>query len=54
MKHSDRPRVLITGGSGFIGTNAVRHWRDLGYEVLSIDIRQPAIPHTPIAGFSVT
>ncbi len=44
MKNSDRPRILITGGSGFIGTNAVQHWRALDYEVLSIDIRQPRDP----------
>lgn len=30
-------RVLVTGGLGFIGTNAVRKFCDLGYDVLVLD-----------------
>jgi nucleoside-diphosphate-sugar epimerase len=40
---ADTRRVLITGGSGFIGTNAVGYFSDIaGYEVLNLDIRPPA------------
>jgi nucleoside-diphosphate-sugar epimerase len=34
-------RIIITGGSGFIGTNLVQHFLDLGIEILNIDIRPP-------------
>jgi nucleoside-diphosphate-sugar epimerase len=34
-------RVLITGGSGFIGTNAVDFYRERAEAILSIDIRLP-------------
>ena len=34
-------RVLITGGSGFIGTNLVAHMRALGHEVLNADKLRP-------------
>lgn len=34
-------KMLVTGGSGFIGTNVVEHFLSGGYEVLSIDIVQP-------------
>jgi nucleoside-diphosphate-sugar epimerase len=34
-------RVLITGGSGFIGTNIVQHYLDFGYDVMNIDTRPP-------------
>lgn len=36
--------VLITGGSGFIGTNLVSYYRDLGVNILNIDIRSPRNP----------
>lgn len=32
-------RMLVTGGSGFIGTNAVTHFEAQGCDVLSLDIR---------------
>ncbi len=35
------PRVLVTGGSGFIGTNLVGSFLDNGSTVLNIDIKQP-------------
>ena len=37
-------RVLITGGSGFIGTNLVAFHRDRGDEVLSLDATPPRNP----------
>ncbi len=37
-------RILITGGSGFIGTNLVQYWRDKKADVLSLDIQPPAMP----------
>jgi len=41
-------RILVTGGSGFIGTNVVQHWIDTGAEVLSLDSRPPQNPkHQP-------
>lgn len=35
-------RILVTGGSGFIGTNLVEFFLSNGYEVLNIDINAPA------------
>ena len=34
-------RILVTGGSGFIGTNAVDKYKEQAEAVLSIDIRLP-------------
>tara|TARA_B110000259_G_scaffold187744_1_gene243115 strand:- start:1971 stop:2933 length:963 start_codon:yes stop_codon:yes gene_type:complete len=34
-------KVLITGGSGFIGTNLVEHFASLGYEVCNLDVAKP-------------
>ena len=34
-------RTLITGGSGFIGTNACEHFRSLGHDVLNLDLLPP-------------
>jgi nucleoside-diphosphate-sugar epimerase len=36
--------ILITGGSGFIGTNLVEHYRGLGHAVRNIDIAPPRNP----------
>ena len=36
-------KVLITGGSGFIGTNLLDHLLNSGHEVLNIDINPPKI-----------
>jgi GlcNAc-P-P-Und epimerase len=33
--------VLITGASGFIGTNLLEHYASMGYRVRNIDIRKP-------------
>lgn len=35
------PKILITGGSGFIGTNLVRFFHNKNYEVLNYDIKKP-------------
>ncbi len=37
-------RVLITGGSGFIGTNLVEHYVNHGHDVVNIDIVEPQCP----------
>lgn len=36
-------RVAITGGSGFIGTNLVEHYRALGWDVLNISDVEPTL-----------
>lgn len=35
---------MITGGSGFIGTNLVEHFRQAGHTVTSLDLRPPRHP----------
>jgi len=34
-------KILITGGSGFIGTNIVQYYIEKGYDVLNLDISRP-------------
>jgi nucleoside-diphosphate-sugar epimerase len=42
-------RVLITGGSGFLGTNLVEHYRVHADEVLNLDPKPPRDPsHRPL------
>ncbi|MDY4671151.1 MAG: NAD-dependent epimerase/dehydratase family protein [Oliverpabstia sp.] len=36
-------RILITGASGFIGTNLLEHFKSKGYEVINIDFNKPKI-----------
>lgn len=39
--------VLVTGGSGFVGTNLVDHYASIGCDVLNVDIAKPRNPaHT--------
>lgn len=41
-------RVVITGGSGFLGTNIVDHFIGMGWHVINIDISEPRNPdHFP-------
>lgn len=37
-------RILVTGGSGFIGTNLVEHYRLSGNQVINLDIVPPRNP----------
>lgn len=37
-------RIVITGGSGFVGTNAVDYFADQGYEVFNVDFCAPRNP----------
>ena len=41
MAETTGRRVLVTGGSGFIGTTLVRALREAGHEVLNLDLRPP-------------
>ncbi len=42
-------RVLVTGGSGFIGTNLVESLRGAGHELCNLDIRAPGCEaHRPL------
>ena len=34
-------KILVTGGSGFIGTNLIEYYMSIGDEVFNIDINQP-------------
>lgn len=38
---SSGPRILITGSSGFIGTNAIDYFRQRGFEVAATDVQPP-------------
>ena len=38
LSRVDMASVLVTGGSGFIGTHLCRHLHDLGHHVISLDI----------------
>ncbi len=42
-------RICITGGSGFIGTNLVEYFKQLGHTVINIDKNKPRNPtHKPV------
>lgn len=34
-------KIIITGASGFIGTNLLEHFKTLDFEVFNIDIDKP-------------
>ena len=36
-----KEKILITGASGFIGTNALEYFCKKGFEVINIDINKP-------------
>lgn len=38
-----KSRILITGGSGFIGTNLIEYFLEKNYDVKNIDICEPKI-----------
>jgi GlcNAc-P-P-Und epimerase len=40
----DINKIIITGGSGFIGTNLVEYFASLGWKVLNLDIKSPRNP----------
>lgn len=41
VANATRNRILITGGSGFIGTNLVEYYKNQGWEVVNFDILPP-------------
>ena len=34
-------KILVTDGSGFIGTNLIEHYKSIGDKVFNIDVKQP-------------
>ena len=36
-----KEKIFITGGSGFIGSNLIRHFYNIGFDVLNYDIKKP-------------
>jgi UDP-glucuronate 4-epimerase len=42
---SNKPTVLVTGASGFIGSHVVRHLATASFEVAALDFREPMTPH---------
>lgn len=40
-------KVVVTGGSGMLGSWVVKHFVEQGYEVLNVDTRQPEEPVSP-------
>ena len=40
-----KKKILVTGGSGFIGTNVINNFIDKNYEVVNIDTAPPKIPN---------
>lgn len=40
----EKKKIIITGGSGFIGTNLVEFFASLGWDVLNLDIKSPRNP----------
>jgi len=39
-------KLIVTGGSGFIGTNVVNYYLSQGWEVRNIDVKQPKVATT--------
>ncbi|CAI6062422.1 NAD-dependent epimerase/dehydratase family protein [Cohnella sp. JJ-181] len=40
-------KIVVTGGSGMLGSWVVKHFAEQGYEVLNVDTRQPDEPVCP-------
>ena len=38
-----RKKILVTGGSGFIGTNLIEELSINNYDILNLDIQKPKI-----------
>ena len=38
-------KIIITGGSGFIGTTAVKYFLEKGYQIVNLDINPPKDPN---------
>lgn len=38
---NNKQKIFITGGSGFIGSNLIRHFYNIGFDVLNYDIKEP-------------
>lgn len=43
-RSGEMTNVLVTGGSGFVGTNLIEHYAGLGLNVLNVDIAAPRNP----------
>ncbi len=39
-----KQKIIVTGGSGFIGTNLIEHYQGKGFDILNIDIKPPRNP----------
>ena len=46
----EKDKILITGGSGFIGTNLVQYFIDRKITFINVDIRSPSIKRITIFG----
>lgn len=46
-----KKRILITGGSGFIGAHLVKKFADNNYEVTNFDVMEPPYPLSPTMKF---
>ncbi|MPZ16344.1 MAG: NAD-dependent epimerase/dehydratase family protein [Luteitalea sp.] len=44
LNGQDRPRVLVTGGAGFLGINLIRYLHARGYDLVSLDITDFTYP----------
>ncbi|WP_281886326.1 NAD(P)-dependent oxidoreductase [Paenibacillus sp. YYML68] len=40
----DKPRIIVTGGSGLAGIYILKHFEEQGYEVINLDVKKPIEP----------